>query len=321
MAAASMAPWCCHAWVQTGDPFFPLFAEWFSLPQRTTTMLSFIAYSIQSTYGPIRSLTDLLLLPVHVLTRHEDFGYLAPGFAIATLFPIGLFLGRRDVWVRSLAWVCALGFVLWAATNRQARFLVYLAPAAAVVASRAFAAGEGRAAAFRRWAALALAVAVSVPTFPGVWERLFPGRWRLDPAFSRELLMGKITRDEYLRHSPASASYRAHTWAADRLSPDAVVLAVDNADHFFAARTMIDASHSPDAWWTQRYLLEKKRPLAEAILAERGVTHLLVHNAGKDVTAPLADRLTFLYANERYTWYRLEPPPAERVLTGETARP
>jgi hypothetical protein len=314
-AALTSVPWWVRAWAQTGDPFFPLFAEWFGLPERTTTLLSFVAYSTLATYGPIRSVADFFLLPVHVLTRHEDFGYLAPGFAIAALFPVGLFLGRRDPWTRRLAWVCGSGFLLWAATNRQVRFLVYLFPPAAVVAARAFAVGEERATALRRWAVLAFAVAISIPTFPGVWERLRPDRWRLEPAFSKELLLGKMTRDEYLRHSPASASYRAHTWAAQRLPADAVVLAVDNADHLFAARTMIDTSHSPDAWWTQRYLLETKRPLAEAILADRGVTHLLVHNAGKDVTAPLADRLTFLYANERFTWYRLEPRDAESVDT------
>ena len=129
-AALVALPWYVKNAILTGNPVYPhLFGglNASAAAELDATMASF---------GEGRSVADFLLMPVHLLKDGEAFDggeFLSPLFV--AFVPLGLLVpGRRRVRVAAAAAI-AVYVVAWFLTTQQARFLVPLLPALAVLAA------------------------------------------------------------------------------------------------------------------------------------------------------------------------------------------
>jgi hypothetical protein len=129
-AIAVALPWYVKNTILTGNPFYPhVFG---GLNASAAAELE----STMAMFGHGRSLLDFLLLPVRLLADARAFDggeFLSPLFL--AFAPLALLLPRRRrppraVWIGILLYV-----VVWFVTTQQARFLVPLMPAVAVLAA------------------------------------------------------------------------------------------------------------------------------------------------------------------------------------------
>ena len=128
-AAAVALPWYVKNAILTGNPFYPhIFGGLNSSAARE------LRYSMNS-FGSGRSPLDFVLLPARLLADAKPFDggeYLSPLFVIFA--PVAALLSRG----RAILIACAgvlLYLIAWFVTTQQARFLVPLMPAMAVLAA------------------------------------------------------------------------------------------------------------------------------------------------------------------------------------------
>jgi hypothetical protein len=161
--ALMVAPWLVKNAVVTGNPIYPNLYGW--LGGRFWSDVQAFHYLTSQSWagGPEGYLESFPQVPIN-LTLRDNF-YYCPSFSIAlmTLFLVALALPRS--WrapARHVMTVAALGFLCWAFSVRQGRFLVAWVPVMALAASFAIAPVR------RHAAALAALTAFVVGT--GLWQ-------------------------------------------------------------------------------------------------------------------------------------------------------
>jgi hypothetical protein len=129
-AVAVALPWYVKNAVLTGNPFYPhVFG---GLNSAAAGELSFT----MQTFGYGHSATDFLLLPARLLVAAKPFDggqYLSPLFLIFA--PVALLLHRARAAVLIASGGVLLYVMIWFLTSQQARFLVPVMPASAVLAA------------------------------------------------------------------------------------------------------------------------------------------------------------------------------------------
>jgi hypothetical protein len=129
-AAAVALPWYVKNAVLTGNPFYPhVFG---GLNASAASELS----GTMQTFGYGHSAADFLLLPARLLAAAKPFDggqYLSPLFLIFA--PVALLLHRARAAVLITSGGVFLYLLIWFMTTQQARFLVPVMPASAVLAA------------------------------------------------------------------------------------------------------------------------------------------------------------------------------------------
>jgi hypothetical protein len=129
-AALVALPWYVKNAILTGNPVYPhLFG---GLNASAAAELD----ATVASFGDGRSVADFLLMPVHLLTNGEAFDggeFLSPLFV--AFVPVGLLVTGRGRMRVAAAAAIAVYVVAWFLTTQQARFLLPLLPALAVLAA------------------------------------------------------------------------------------------------------------------------------------------------------------------------------------------
>lgn len=304
LALLPAALWAFRSWQQTGTPCYPLFISFFGIDPDTNFFLRFVQYQLSENSGNIQSWKDVVLMPIHLVWSPDLFGHLAIGWSVPAFLCISIFMGLKERFAVRLLIVFIVGVLFWLISVRLVRLLEYCWPLACILA--AYPIAKAKTQVYKTFLVLAV-VATTIISLPGVWQLWQPEHWRLEPVFSRDLLSGKIDRQAYMtEHSQVSSSYRAHDWANKNLPAGQNIFSIKNSDHLFTDHNLIDTGQSTDGWFMQKNLLEGDPDQALTRMSKRQITHILVDNSRKQTTHPLLDRLTLLYANEGFTWYRLE---------------
>ncbi len=138
-AIAIALPWYVKNAIQTGNPVYPLLFG--GLNREAAASLDQTLHS----YGYGRSALDALLLPVQLLARADAFDrgdFLSPLFLV---FAPLAFLAPRARRPAGAVWTAILLYAaVWFFSSQQARFLVQLMPALAVLAAVGILALAGR---------------------------------------------------------------------------------------------------------------------------------------------------------------------------------
>jgi len=269
VAAAVVAPWLVKAYVERGNPVFPLAYDIFGGRDFSAEQARrFVAWRAETGLG--RGLGHLLLLPYRVSVG-EGFSY--RGFYGACLpFTLPLAAAAIVVWRR--AWrALAFGwvfFLAWAFGPQELRLLGPALPALAAGAAGALAAVDPRKYVWpsRAWRAFVAAavLALGFSYVAGPFFASVPGY----------LFLTGMSRDEFLtRRCPY---YRAQLFVNDELAADATVLMVFVNQVLYMERPAAYDSF-PDA---SAFLLaaEKAADAEELYLLARswGVTHVFVYS-------------------------------------------
>jgi len=302
-------PWLLKAAWYTGDPVYPLLFGWLGGPEWSADLSArFLAW--QRSIGMGREPIDYLWLPARVLLDagpgYARFDGSLGGFWLA-LLPLTLGLGMRQRPVRCALGAAGLGFVAWALTSQQLRLLIPTLTlpafaAALVVADRI----ERIASAIARRAlgGVALALAISLV----VWEN------------ADDLLDGFRHLLVYRARPQGAASTVApvHRFIDAELPADARILLLNDNRGFFCEREYVADSFF-EASQIADWLRDARGPEEVARrLAERGISHVLVHDRDWGIDYPealerlLADprRAERLYrsADGSHTLLRLRAP-------------
>jgi hypothetical protein len=215
VAAAVLLPWLVKAYVERGNPAFPLFYDVFGGRDFTAEQARRVT-SWQLGMGRGRGFWDYVLLPYRISLEsgfmYEDFA----GKYLPFLLPLaalGAVFFRRGGRVVAFGWVY-LG--AWAFGPQQLRFLDGALPAFAVGAAGALAAADSAwLAPFRRpWRGV---VAVAVVALGGV--AVVPADLATLP---RHLYLGGMSQREFLLRW--AAFYHAQEFMNNELAPNATVL-------------------------------------------------------------------------------------------------
>jgi hypothetical protein len=290
VALAFALPWYVRSWRATGNPLFPeLYRVFGPVPGRWDADAQAGLERFFAHFGYARTLANQLLLPWHLTMHAARFDGTA-GPLLLALAPLALLggLGRAGRWVLAFA-VCYLA--LWASplASFQFRWIVPALPALAVVAAHGFArlgaalraggGAAGRGAALAAGLAVAVLLALQLPTFTRLHvrdvtrENEYAG-W-LNHTINRVplgVLAGAESRDAYLARNVAA--YRAWRWANRALPPGARVLVWGGGDHLYSRPERVGvfaAAARPTA-----FALAGDERAALAGLRRLGVTHLLI---------------------------------------------
>ncbi len=280
-ALALALPWHLKAWLETGNPVYPLLygifdgADW-------SAALAARAAAWQRDIGMGRSALDYLLLPLRVFVLGAK-GYERFNGALGAHWPavaaFALWAGWRERLVRWALATSGIYFALWAVGPQQARFLLPLL-ALVAVAGAAAAADLARRPRWRRslvafgLLAAALAVVHLVGPLQDAWRQL-----ELRRRFGADLESRLVP--------PAWRFLERQT------PPAARVLFLNNNRVYPLTREAV-----ADSAFEASQIAEWLRPLpsaaaVEAALREEGVTHVLVEDVdwGIDWPRPLLDLL------------------------------
>ena len=140
--AVFAVPWFAIVYLQTGNPFFPMFNAIFRSPAwpPTNTTLEMSAHGVGTDAG------SLLTIPLALTFETRRFAEVLPsgsvGLALA-LLPIAAILGWRNLrGKRLLLWIVVAYLLFWALNTQYARYYVPLLPLVCVIAVGAFASGS-----------------------------------------------------------------------------------------------------------------------------------------------------------------------------------
>ena len=192
-AAALALPWVIkNIWV-TGNPFAPLFNDWFPNPYVTSVWEDFYRDSLRHYMGFGRDgWTDYLTAPLEVTIWGQKVqGIIGP---IYLLFPLAL-LAWRSTLVRAATLAATLAALPWLA-NAGVRFLIPALPFAALAMALSLERLPGRAA-LRTGIAIGLLHALlSWPWIIPIWHPDWI--WRLHPPLPWEYALRLKPESEYL---------------------------------------------------------------------------------------------------------------------------
>jgi hypothetical protein len=277
VAAALVAPWLVKAYVERGNPVFPLWYGAFGGSDFTAEQARrFVAWRADAGLG--RGLVHLLLLPYRVSVG-EGFSYRGFfGACLPFMLPLAaaaIVVFRRAGRVLAFGWVF---FLAWAFGPQQLRFLGPALPALAIGAAGALAAADPRKYVWpsRVWRAF-VAVAVFATGFSYVAGPIFD-------SFPGHVFLTGMSRDEFLTHR--CPDYRAQVFVNDELPADATVLMVFINQVLYAEKPAVYDSF-PDA---SAFLLaaEEATDAEELYFLARswGVTHVFVYSREEDQLWP-----------------------------------
>jgi 4-amino-4-deoxy-L-arabinose transferase-like glycosyltransferase len=206
-ALAIAAPWYLRSLIESGNPLFPSFYDVLGASSQWWDAHADAALSASlDRFGHRDGVLGVALLPWDLVMHGPSFGGTL-GVAPLLLAPFGLAAARRSSTLAAVALATALYAVLWAApfSSQQARFLVPIAPALAVlggaglvVARRALGALDPRLG--TAGAALVAALLVlSLPPFAPVQQRDEPvGLTHVITDVPLAVVSGAQSRTEYL---------------------------------------------------------------------------------------------------------------------------
>lgn len=271
-------PWSIKVWAATGDPLYPMLWSTLGGPWWDADIAArFTAW--QRGIGMGRELIDYLLLPVRVILEggpgYDRFdGSLTPAWLVAA--PLAALGAWRDRLARHAVLVAGGGFVLWAASSQQMRFLVPLLPLVAVASAIGLASVVGHMRPRLQpivLSALALSMLLVAATAHARILRAGFGRWAIYRSQPAEAL--------YARAAPPVFS------VIDRLPADASLLMIDTNRGFFARRPYVADSFF-EASQIRAWLLATggDRESIESALRDAGITHVLVGNRRSGIDWP-----------------------------------
>lgn len=288
VAVAFVVPWLGKAYVERGNPVFPLFYDLFggrdfSCDQARRLMLW------QSDIGRGKEPLTLLKLPYYIsveadTTYHDFMGPYLP--FLLPLALLGIIFLRRGWRLQLYGWV---HFLIWALGSQQLRFLTSALPALATGAAAPLAAAELRGAAWPRrlWRA-ALCVTVPVVSFPYVGGAIFKS---FD---GHDYLVGVSAENFLLKRC---SFYRAQKFINEELPRDAKVLMVFTNHTLYLERPAVyDSFLEASAFLGAAERARSGEDLYR--LARRwGVTHVHVYRGYERRTWP------YYKAEARATYY------------------
>jgi hypothetical protein len=296
-AAAMVAPWLVKAWVERGNPVFPLLYDVFGgrdfTAEQARRLLAWHTYGI----GAGRAWGDWLLLPYRVAVKSDlSYGHFM-GIVLPYLLPLAalaVLAFRRGGRVVAFGWA---HFFAWALGSQQLRFLGSALPALAVAAAGAAAAGEFGPNVWVkrvwRWGIAALALVAALPFFTGI----------ITQASAASYYILGASRDEYL--AATWDEYDAQAFVNRRLPADARLLMVFTNHTLYLRR---DAVYDSFTEASPFLLAAEKAGDASALdaLARRwGITHVALYRRYEsDEWArydPRAARLFYQFL-DRYTY-------------------
>ncbi|MFI5098830.1 MAG: hypothetical protein ACHQT6_12725, partial [Candidatus Acidiferrales bacterium] len=140
LAAVVASPWYLRNWLVLGSPIYPppppllrFFHVKYMSPDAIRSLTAFIQ---KEGLGMGHSLFAFLLLPFHLTFHPANFlnGPGGVGVALLALAPFGLWMQRRDLFVKALVLFAFLQTVAWFLTEQDARFLIHLYVILAILA-------------------------------------------------------------------------------------------------------------------------------------------------------------------------------------------
>ncbi len=140
LAAVVAAPWYLRNWVVLGSPIYPppppLLRFFHVKYMNPSAIYSLTAFIQKEGLGMGHDLPAFLLLPFHLTFHPANFlnGAGGVGVALLALAPFGLWMQRRDLFVRILVLFAFLQTVAWFLTEQDARFLIHLYVILAILA-------------------------------------------------------------------------------------------------------------------------------------------------------------------------------------------
>jgi hypothetical protein len=319
IAAAVFGPWLVKNETYVGNPFYPLLegtfdgSNWESL--QGTQLVSW-----QRGMGMGRGLADYLLLPFNISTKakaglnYSRFdGTMTPVLLI--LIPLIFLKKRREISV--LAVMAAIGFVFWAFTAQQLRFLVPTLAVLAVMAGIGFSNLSERIG--KKWIGVTVLLIILIEVCSLVVSDQY-GRPFLSNAFGDRLpvVTGMETRRQYLQRVVQPFSMFEHI-NGSLPANEPVLLIWENrayyldrpyfADSFFEASTLA------------RMASDARTPAAlKHKIKQRGYRHVVVNDMLGEVFSRryqpqemavikglIVDHLEPLHSSNRLTLYALKP--------------
>lgn len=290
-------PWSIKAWLATGDPLYPLLWSNLGGPWWDGEIAArFSAW--QRGIGMGRELVDYLLLPIRVILEggpgYGRFdGSLTPAWLVA--LPLAAVGAWRDRLARHASLVAGAGFVLWAASSQQMRFLVPLLPLVALASAIGL---------------TSLVARVRPRLQPVLLSTLALSMLLIAATAHARILRAGFSRLAIYRQQPAEALYARAVppvfAAIDQLSADARVLMIDTNRGFFCRRPYVADSFF-EASQIRAWLAATggDRSSIESSLAGAGITHVLVGTQPSGIAWPpglgaLLSESTVLYQDSRH---------------------
>ena len=283
VALALWALWPVRSFLATGNPVYPALFGLFGGPDWNGELAARLA-EWQHSIGMGRSPLDYLLLPWRVAMEggrgYSSFdGTSTPLWLLA--FPAALWRARHDAFVRRCLAAGGLYFGFWALTSQQMRLLIPAFPPLALAAAAGNAAwlhglGERLGQRSRR---LAVGAAVAVALGAVAWQ--LPWRGSL-------AVLGRLVQQP----APviaASAVPPVFSFVNSELPADARLLMLNTNQRYFCERDAL-----ADSFFEASQIAAWLAPAGHdpatlrRLLAERGVTHLLLDQRPLGVVYPPA---------------------------------
>jgi len=307
-ALLPVLPWMIKNALLKGNPFYPFLLGVFPIDPLEGAFLQWIRYRLAVMYAPIGSAADLALVPWNLFARPELFGHLSLGWLLLPVSLLALWTAIRRPALRPVLYGVVLLFLIWITQTRQSRLLLplyILACAGGAAAIAEIAKGSLRLKAAPLLGAVLLCL-LAASNWPDIHSKII-GRWVLLPELDPAVLCCRKSPEVYLRGHFTDGSFEAHQWMNANLPGNALVLSLENADHFHAGRPMIDSSHSPVAWDILRDVLEARSAKAIEKMNGAGITHVLAPRKweGELGAGPLEQNLLPLQRTAGFTVYRL----------------
>jgi hypothetical protein len=283
VAVAFLGPWLLKAYVERGNPVFPLLYDVFGGRDFSADQARRLtAWQYDMGFG--RGWRDYLLLPYRISVKADVF---YGGFAgrylpfVLPLAALAVAFFRRGGRLVAFAWVY---LVAWAVGPQQLRFLDGAVPAFAIAAAGTLAAAdEGwNAAARRLWRVLvaALVFAVALPLL-------------IAPIFSslpRQVYLVGMPREDFLRRWVAF--YGAQEFLNRDLPDDSTVLLVHyNGTLYLERAAVYDSILEASAFLAAAEEAEEEAELYDWV-RERDVTHVHLYLPGEDLVRDSYDEAT-----------------------------
>jgi hypothetical protein len=132
LAAAIAAPWYLRNWWALGSPIYPpppVLLRFFTVKYMSPESIQALAALIRKEGdGMGHNFSSFLLLPIHFTYHPANFlnGAGGVGLALLALTPFGIWMFRRELFVKVLLIFIFLQTVAWFVTEQEARFLIHL---------------------------------------------------------------------------------------------------------------------------------------------------------------------------------------------------